>query len=81
MVDQEALTQLTYQASAATWPFTAISTILFGMRTYSRLHLMHKNAVGWDDFVISISWVGFPQRLHQCTEHYEPRQSADWFAQ
>lgn len=57
MAEQEALVRSTYQATAATWPFTAISTILFAMRTYSRMRL-HKEALGWDDLVISISWVG-----------------------
>ncbi|KAL9640461.1 MAG: hypothetical protein Q9164_000280 [Protoblastenia rupestris] len=56
MADQEALTRITHQASAATWPFTAISTILFGMRVFSRMRL-HKDALGWDDLVISISWM------------------------
>lgn len=56
MANQEALIQSTYQASAATWPFTAISTILFGMRVFSRMRL-HKDGLGWDDLVISISWV------------------------
>ncbi|KAJ5587720.1 uncharacterized protein N7459_003485 [Penicillium hispanicum] len=44
------------QASAATWPFFAISTLLFLMRSYSRLRL-HTDALGWDDLVISFSWV------------------------
>lgn len=59
MADLEALTPSTYQASAATWPFTAILTILFGMKIFSRMHL-HKDALGWDDLVLSISWVRSP---------------------
>ncbi|KAL8723380.1 MAG: hypothetical protein Q9225_000296 [Loekoesia sp. 1 TL-2023] len=55
MADREALLGLTYQASAATWPFTAISTCIFGMKVYSRFRLQ-KSALGWDDLVISVSW-------------------------
>jgi len=73
MADQEALIRSTYQASAATWPFTAISTILFSMRVFSRVHL-HKDTVGWDDLVISLSWVRSSPRQHRCAVHYEPRR-------
>lgn len=61
MADQQALTQRTYQAAAATWPFTAIATTLFGMRVFSRLRLQ-KDALGWDDIIISVSWVSYSLR-------------------
>lgn len=51
------LQKIGQQGPAATWPFFAISTVLFLLRSYSRLRL-HTEALGWDDLVISISWVG-----------------------
>lgn len=74
MADQQALLRITYQASAATWPFTAISSTLFAMRVFSRVHLRKTavgrdavgrdavgwDAVGWDDLVLSVSWVCSP---------------------
>ena len=59
MADQEALIRSAYQASAATWPFTAMSTSLFGMRLFSSMRLQ-KDAIDWGDLVISVSWVRFP---------------------
>lgn len=56
MEDRDDLLRITHQASAATWPFTAIATVLFGLKAFSRLRLQ-RNALGWDDLVIAISWV------------------------
>ncbi|KAJ5084028.1 hypothetical protein NUU61_008607 [Penicillium alfredii] len=56
MTSSSDLGQLAHDAAAATWTFTAISTILFFMRTFSRLRL-HREALGWDDLVITISWM------------------------
>ena len=56
MADGAALIQTTYQVSATVWPFKAITTILFGMRAFSRLRLL-KDAAGWDDLVLFVSWV------------------------
>lgn len=56
MSQQEKLIQFTYQASAAAWPFFAIATIIFGLRTVSRVWFTEA-AFGWDDLVISVSWV------------------------
>lgn len=56
MEDRDALLRITHQACAATWPFTAITTVLFGMKAFSRLRLQ-RNALGWDDLVIAVSWV------------------------
>ncbi|KAJ5182591.1 hypothetical protein N7492_000207 [Penicillium capsulatum] len=53
MIDD--LKQLAHDAPAATWPFTAIATILFFMRTFSRVRLQ-KDSFGWDDAVITVSW-------------------------
>ena len=61
MADDQALIRSTYQASAATWPFTAVSTILFGMRTFSRIHET-RDTLHWDDLVLSVSWVRSPPR-------------------
>ncbi|KAJ5267454.1 hypothetical protein N7478_010262 [Penicillium angulare] len=55
MHTQESLIHLTYQASAAIWVFVAITTVIFFMRTYSRLFLS-KDPINWDDFIISLSW-------------------------
>lgn len=51
------LADIAHHAPAATWPFTAITTILFIMRTWSRFRLQ-KDSFGWDDLMITISWVG-----------------------
>jgi hypothetical protein len=56
MIDQEVLTKLSHEASVASWPFTALSTIFFFMRTFSRFR-MHRNDIGLEDVVFSISWV------------------------
>ena len=56
MEDRGPLLRITHQARAATWPFTAITTVLFGMKAVSRLRLQ-RNALGWDDLVIAFSWV------------------------
>ena len=72
MIDQEALNRSTYQASAATWPFTAITTILFGMRAFSRFYVQ-KDALGWDDLVISISWVCSLLRQLLCNTRHKIR--------
>ncbi|KAF2185360.1 hypothetical protein K469DRAFT_688145 [Zopfia rhizophila CBS 207.26] len=44
------------QATAASWPFFAIATIVFGMRTISRIFFTEASAC-WEDLIISISWV------------------------
>lgn len=43
-------------ASAATWPFAGISTVLFFMRLFTRWRLP-KQARNWDDFVLTLAWV------------------------
>lgn len=57
MRSQQELIHLTYQAACATWPWTGLSTVIFGMRSYSRFKVP-KEALGWDDLIISFSWVG-----------------------
>ena len=65
MEDRDALLRITHQACAATWPFTAITTMLFGMKAFSRLRLQ-RNALGWDDLVIAISWVPASSPQYRC---------------
>ncbi|KAL8949401.1 MAG: hypothetical protein Q9222_004484 [Ikaeria aurantiellina] len=56
MTDPNRLDQITYEASAATWPFTALATCLFGIRVFSRAKLL-RDALDWDDLVVTVSWV------------------------
>lgn len=56
MDEQEALNHFIDQATAASWPFFAIATVVFGMRTVSRICFTEASA-GWEDLIISISWV------------------------
>lgn len=51
------LIDFTYQAQAATWTIFSIATITFGLRTVSRLFFTTKIPLGWEDAVITISWV------------------------
>ncbi|KAF2491169.1 hypothetical protein BU16DRAFT_595958 [Lophium mytilinum] len=44
------------QATAAAWPFFIIATIVFAMRTISRI-FYSEAAAGWEDYIISVSWV------------------------
>lgn len=71
MHTQESLIHLTYQASAAIWVFVAITSVIFFMRTYSRLFLS-KDPLNWDDFIISLSWVSTSSCLPSSDSH--PRQ-------
>ncbi|KAL4886385.1 hypothetical protein BJY04DRAFT_213156 [Aspergillus karnatakaensis] len=56
MTTTETVSRLAYQVSAATWPFTAVSTVLFGMRSYSRWRLQ-TDKLGLEDAIITISWM------------------------
>jgi hypothetical protein len=47
------------QATAASWPFFAIATIIFGMRSVSRIWFMEAS-YGWEDLIISVSYVCEP---------------------
>ena len=76
MSEQEALTQFTYQASAAAWPFFAISTVLFGMRTIARTWY-NEAPFGWDDLAISVSWVRTLVVWHQATQFADLWQLLD----
>ncbi|KAL9619122.1 MAG: hypothetical protein Q9160_006211 [Pyrenula sp. 1 TL-2023] len=77
MVDQRTLMGIIKPASAATWPFTAVSTSLFGMRAVSRMYI-NRSALGWDDLVVSISWIlnisraAFFQKGLDSTKHVRP---------
>ncbi|KAF2811305.1 uncharacterized protein BDZ99DRAFT_569388 [Mytilinidion resinicola] len=44
------------QAMAASWPLFTIATIVFGMRTISRIFFTEAS-IGWEDYIISVSWV------------------------
>ena len=69
MTQQEDLSTFTLQASAATWPFFTIATILFGLRTVARLWYTEAS-FGWDDFVISLSWVCAPFAWYEMAQAY-----------
>lgn len=56
MASHDRLIRSTYQGAAATWPFTSISTILFGIKVFSRL-CVQTDVLGWDDLVIAVSWI------------------------
>ena len=70
MADHDTLIQSTYQGTAATWPFTGISTVLFGMKLFSRLRLQ-TDVLGWDDLVIAVSWVRSLLGGHRCARNLE----------
>ncbi|RAH70082.1 uncharacterized protein BO66DRAFT_438443 [Aspergillus aculeatinus CBS 121060] len=55
MVTTNELHQFARQASAITWPFTALSTLIFAMRTSSRL-CFNKYGLAWEDLIITLSW-------------------------
>jgi hypothetical protein len=55
--EHEKLNHFINQAMWATWPFFVIATIVFFMRTISRIFFTQAS-IGWEDVVISISWVG-----------------------
>lgn len=55
-IDHTELNKFIVQATAASWPFFVIATIIFGMRSVSRLFFTEASA-GWEDLIISISWV------------------------
>lgn len=61
MITQEDLIQITQQIPKSVWPFTGISTILFGMKAYARI--WHYETTGWDDLILIISWVRFCHHL------------------
>jgi hypothetical protein len=54
--NQEYFGRLTDQASAVTWVFFSLDTFFFGLRLVARA-IMNQEAAGWDDAVISLSWV------------------------
>lgn len=56
MEEHRELNRFIDQATAASWPFFAIATIVFGMRTVSQVFFT-KAPIGWEDFIIPISWV------------------------
>jgi hypothetical protein len=56
MDEYEELYHFIEQARAASWPFFMTATIVFGVRTVSRVFFTEAPA-GWEDFIISISWV------------------------
>ena len=76
MAGQDALIRSAYRASAATWPFTTVSTILFSIKIFSRVRLQ-RDVAGWDDLVISVSWVNIPPRY--CHVSHTPMQDANSF--
>lgn len=44
------------QALGASWPLFAIATIVFFMRSASRMFFT-EGSIGWEDYIISLSWV------------------------
>ncbi|KAF2634159.1 hypothetical protein P280DRAFT_512095 [Massarina eburnea CBS 473.64] len=54
--EQAKLNAFIDQATAASWPFFAIATIIFAIRTVSRVHFTEAS-VGLEDVIISISWI------------------------
>ncbi|KAF2662349.1 hypothetical protein K491DRAFT_175281 [Lophiostoma macrostomum CBS 122681] len=56
MDEFEGLDHFINQATAASWPFFAVATIVFGMRVTSRAFFTEASA-GWEDAIIAISWM------------------------
>ncbi|KAI9037668.1 uncharacterized protein KD926_000084 [Aspergillus affinis] len=56
MASPEQINHRAVVASAATWPFAGISTVLFFMRLFARWRLP-KQARNWEDFVLTLAWL------------------------
>jgi hypothetical protein len=55
--EHDKLNHFINQALGASWPLFAIATIVFCMRTSSRIFFT-EGSIGWEDYIISLSWVG-----------------------
>lgn len=56
MVTKEQIDHIAHVASAATWPFAGISTLLFLMRVVAQLRKTTQKSY-WEDFMLTSSWI------------------------
>jgi hypothetical protein len=55
MVTDEQIDHIAIVASAVTWPFAGISTVLFFMRIFAQLRRTTERSY-WEDFMLFLSW-------------------------